>query len=350
MLTRVAVVCVLVAFGLACRIAPDERPRDPVAVAHVGERRITEAELDAAWRERQPTEYARVRQSIYEMRRAVLNDLIADALVEDEVARVNRPERELIALAMETGVLGDVPPIDEGQIEALYEQSGAMDYGIRLDTLRQEFVEVLKERRVTTIRERYRDHLRTTRNTKILLNAPRTFIPVTPTDPIRGALDARVKIIEFSDFHCQFCRRTRPVLEKLLEKYAGEVQWIWKDYPLGSAATAVAAACAHDQDAFWEYHDALFDRQHEIAPDDEEVLQNLAHELGLNGTDFARCVTDQRLHDRVASNVAAGVAAGVTGTPTVFVNGRMIAGAQSFDGFERVVLEELELITQEEAR
>ena len=312
--------------------------------AYVGNQPITEADLDAAWRERKPGEYARARQNTYRMRRGVLDDLIADALVADEVARLNRPEPVLLRLAVESGVLAAEPPVDEAQIEALYEQSGAAEYGIRLDTLRQEFVDVLEEQRAAATRARYRDHLRDNREVRVLLDPPRAFIPVTPADPVRGVPDAAVQIVEFSDFHCPFCLSTRPALVQLLQKYAGQVQWVWKNYPLGSATAAVAAACAHDQGRFWDYHDALFNRQGEIAPDDGEALHALAIELRLDDESFATCVLEDRHRERVASDSRVGRVLGVTGTPTFFVNGRMVVGAHSFGEFERVVVEELWLL------
>ena len=343
MLMRVVAWCVLGVLPLACGPA-DHPPQNPRMAAHVGDHRITEADLDAAWRERKPGEYARARQNTYRMRRGVLDDLIADALVADEVARFNRSEPVLLRLAVESGLLAAEPPVDEAQIEALYEQSGAAEYGIRLDTLRQEFVAVLEEQRAAATRDRYREHLRASADVRILLDPPRASIPVTPADPARGTPHAPIQIVEFSDFHCRFCRLSRPVMEQLLDKYGDQVQWIWKDYPLGPAAAAVAAACAHEQGAFWDYHDALFDRQGQIAAHESAVLQALARELELDEVGFAACMADVRHHDQVSSDATAGAAAGVTGTPTMFVNGRMIAGAQAFEDLERLVLDELELV------
>ena len=328
---------------MACGPA-DEPLHDPGVAAHVGDHCITEADLDAAWEKRKPAEYARVRQNVYRTRREVLDDIIADLLVADETARLNRSEPELVTQAVQSGVVEAGFPVDEANIAALYEQSGAAEYGIRLDTLRQEFVAVLEEQRSAETRDRYRGHLRANRDVRILLDAPRTFIPVTPEDPIRGAPDAPIRIIEFSDFHCPFCRRARPVLEELVETYAGQVQWVWKDYPLGSSAAALVAACAYDQGRFWAYHDALFERQDEIAPDHDEALLGLARELGLDDELLAACLAEGRHQDGIASDAAAGAAAGVAGTPTVFVNGRMIPGAQSFETYEQVVLDELQLI------
>jgi len=335
-------VCVLVALALACR-PTKEPPQDPRIAARVGDHRITEADLDAAWREREPAEYARAQQDVYRMRRAVLEDLVAELLVTDEVARQNRSEPELVTLAVENGAVTASSPVNESDVAALYDQSGAAEYGIGLESLRPDLVRALKEQRATEIRARYRDNLRATGAVLILLEAPRTLVSVTPSDPARGVPDAPIQIIEFSDFHCPFCARTRLVLEGILEKYSGQVQWIWKDYPLDSTAAALAAACAHDQGRFWAYHDALFDRQHQLASDGNTALLALAGELNLHEERFATCVAESRQQEDITSDVAAGRAAGVSGTPTVFINGRMIAGAQPFAAFERVVLEELAL-------
>lgn len=343
MLMRIAFGCAFLALTLACG-SSNRLPPDHHIAAHIADNRITEADLDAAWQERKPAEFALAQQNVYRMRREVLDDLIADALVAEEVVRLNRSETELVAQAVESGVVDAGLPVDDADVAALYEQSGAAEYGIRMDTLRQEFIAVLEEQRAMETRDRYRDHLRANRDVRILLDAPRTFIPVMPEDPIRGAPDAPIQIIEFSDFHCPFCRRARPVLQQLVEKYTGQVQWIWKDYPLGSRVAAQAAACAYDQGRFWAYHDALFERQEDISPDHDHALLRLARALGLDDELLAACLAEERHQDGIASDVATGAAVGVAGTPTVFVNGRMIAGAQSFETYEQVVLDELQLI------
>ena len=338
----VVVGCILGTLGLAC--APlDESPHEPAVAALVGQHLITEADLDAAWRQRKPAEYTRAQQDIYRMRRAVLEDLVTELLVADEVALRNRSEPELVTLAVENGTVAPDSPVDESEVVALYDQSGAAEYGIGLEELRPDLVEAIEEQRVTETRARYLDNLRATRDVQILLDVPRTLVPVTSSDPARGVPDAPIQIVEFSDFHCPFCARTRLVLERVLEKYSGQVQWIWKDYPLDSTAAAMAAACAHEQGRFWAYHDALFDRQQEITLGGDVALLALAGELALHERRFATCVAQGRQQDGIASDVAAGRAAGVRGTPTVFVNGRMIAGAQPFGAFERIVLEELAL-------
>ena len=343
MLMRVTVACVLGVFGFACRPS-HESLRDLDVAAHVAGHRITLADLEAEWRQRRPAEYARARQDIYRMRRAVLDDLIGDALVTNEVQRLSRSQSMLVAQAVESGLIAGAPAIVETEIAELYERSGAAEYGIELETLRPEFVKALQERRTIATADRYRDHLRANRDVRIVLDPPRTTLPVIPSNPVRGASDSPIRIVEFADFHCQFCRRTRAVLEQLVKKYAGQVQWIWKDYPLGSSAAALAAACAHDQGRFWAYHDVLFDRQEEIPPDADGWLLALAGELGLHEGRFRTCVAEGRHRDRIASDVAAGREAGVTGTPTVFVNGRMIMGAQPLETLEQVVIDELELI------
>ena len=342
-LTSAVAAWALTALGLSCGPAPESRCFDPDTVAYVGDRRITDAELDAAWRERKPAEYARAQQSVYQMRRAVLDDLIGDVLVADEVTRHNRPHSELVTLAVESGVVAAPPPATEAEIAALYEQSGAAEYGIGLETLRPEFVRALEEGRAIDTANHYREYLRANRDVRVFFDAPRTVIPVAPFDPVRGPADAPIRIVEFSDFHCLFCRQTRPALRRLMDEYVDEVQWTWKDYPLGSTTAAEAAACAHDQGRFWQYHDALFARQGETDLENNLVLLGLARELGLEETEFTACLAEGRHLGDIASDAAAGVAAGVEGTPTLFFNGRIVVGAQSFEAYERVLVEELRL-------
>lgn len=168
-------------------------------------------------------------------------------------------------------------------------------------------------------------------------------------DPFLGNPKAKVTIIEFSDFQCPFCGRFFQTVEpQIIKNYVetGKAKFVYRDYAfLGPESNwaAQAADCANEQNKFWEYHDYLFNHQ-----DGENQgafsmanLKGFAKTLGLNAGTFNKCLDSDKYASEVAGDVADGQKAGVNGTPTVFINGRSVVGAQPFDAFKTIIEEEL---------
>jgi protein-disulfide isomerase len=161
--------------------------------------------------------------------------------------------------------------------------------------------------------------------------------------PLKGDAAAPVTVVVFSDFQCPFCARAVGTLRALEEKYGDRVRFAFKQRPLsfhGNARTAAAAAlAAADQGKFWQFHDALFAHQQEL---DRASLERRAEELGLDLARF-RTALDAGAEARIAADEAEAERLGVTGTPTFFVNGRKVVGAQPPEVFAAVIDEELRL-------
>ena len=162
--------------------------------------------------------------------------------------------------------------------------------------------------------------------------------------PWMGEKNAPVTLVEFSDFHCPFCRKVAPTLDLLMKNYPGKIKRVWRHYPLemhaGAHRTHEASACAAEQDKFWPYHDKLF--QTFGAPRGDASLKALAKDAGLNPKKFAKCLESGRTRDFIDKEIARGNQAGVHGTPAVFVNGHLVSGAYPYDYFDRLVKKELE--------
>ena len=163
------------------------------------------------------------------------------------------------------------------------------------------------------------------------------------TDPSLGRASAPVTVIEFSDFQCPFCQRVAPTLKKVRETYGDKVRIVWKDFPLTQIhpqafKASEAAHCAGDQGKFWEYHDRLFANQQQLQPDD---LKKHAADLGLDAAAFNACLDSSKYGERVRDGVAQGTRLGVNSTPTIYINGRMLSGAQPYEAFVSVIDEEL---------
>lgn len=156
-------------------------------------------------------------------------------------------------------------------------------------------------------------------------------------DPVFGPDDAAITIVEFSDFRCPYCARfSAQTLDPLFDLYEGQIRLVYRDFPVvGGEQAAMASECAHDQDAFWEYHDLLFENQSALTG--TETLVDLARQLDIDLEAFQSCLEDQTYSDEVAADFQDGVSYGVRGTPAFFVNGRMISGAQPLAAFQTVI-------------
>lgn len=163
-------------------------------------------------------------------------------------------------------------------------------------------------------------------------------------DPSIGPADAAITIIEFSDFECPYCRKWHDeVYPRLMETFAGQVRLVYRDFPLTSihqnaAAAALAADCANEQGAYWEYHDKLFSMERGLS---SEAYQEYAQDLGLDTGKFDECLQDEKYKDEVDADFEFAARLGVRSTPTFFINGIALVGAQPFEVFQQVIEKEL---------
>lgn len=165
----------------------------------------------------------------------------------------------------------------------------------------------------------------------------------------KGVLNAKVTIIEYSDYQCPVCGYFAKTYEPLLDEYieAGKVRFIYKDFAfLGQEShwAAEAAKCAAEQDRFWEYHDKLFwsQRGENEGAFSKANLKKFARELGLNAQAFDECLDSGRYAEAVDQETKEGRARGVNGTPTFFINGRELRGMpRSFAELRNMIEEEL---------
>jgi len=169
---------------------------------------------------------------------------------------------------------------------------------------------------------------------------------IADDDAVRGSPNASVIIVEFSDFQCPFCAKAYPTVKKVLEAYAGKVKLIYRDFPISSIhpfaqKAAEASECAEEQGKYWEYHDKLFETQQEWAEKGIPLFKIYAEELGLDLQKFSSCFDGGKYTEEVLKDLSDGQSLGITGTPTFFINGKALVGAQSFEAFQKAVEEEL---------
>lgn len=171
-------------------------------------------------------------------------------------------------------------------------------------------------------------------------------VKTSSDDHILGNRDAKVTIVEYADFRCPFCERFYTQAEKqLITDYVdtGKARFVFRNYAfLGQESiwASEAAECANEQGKYWEYYNWLFSNQ---APESDlnyyskANLIKYAGKVGLDTTQFTSCLNSDKYSKRVTDDLASGKTAGVTGTPTAFINGQKIVGAQPYEVFKSVI-------------
>lgn len=158
--------------------------------------------------------------------------------------------------------------------------------------------------------------------------------------PSVGPREAPVTIVEFTDYQCPFCaRHSQNTKGQLMAAYEGKVRYVVRHFPLTSIhplahRAAEAAECALDQGKFWEYSELLYSRAPAFADDQ---LKGYAAELGLDGGRFIRCLESGEKTQVVERDVREGSGYGVQSTPTFFINGQVVQGAQPLAQFQAIV-------------
>jgi protein-disulfide isomerase len=285
--------------------------------------------------------YYRLQEQLYAMRRQGLQRLVDERLLAREAARRGVSVPELVqAEVTAKAAVGDEearafvaahasefraadPP------ETRVEQARLRLGGLKQRSRRQEFLGALRSQgRIAEC-----------------LSAPEPYRAPVPAAGAfaRGPETAPVTIVEFSDFHCPFCRRVQAVLDQVRAKYGEKLRLVYRDFPLDLAhkdarRAAEAARCAGEQGRFWEFHDLLYRSDPDAS---DAAFGRLAAEAKLDAAALLSCVASGRQAAAVKADSDAGSALGVNSTPSFFVNGRPFNGSQSAESFSKLIDDEL---------
>lgn len=186
-------------------------------------------------------------------------------------------------------------------------------------------------------------------------DAPERFkVPVSAAQPQHGPADAPVTIVEFSDFECPFCGRVIPTLKQLEKDYGKKIRVVWRNQPLpfhqNAMPAAMAAMEAFEQgkaDKFWAMHDKLFENRSALTRPD---LEKYAQELGLDVTKFKAALDSKKHEKAIQADQALAADVGARGTPSFFINGRPLRGAQPVEKFKEVIDDELKRVEKLKAK
>jgi predicted DsbA family dithiol-disulfide isomerase len=276
-------------------------------------------------------------QQLYAIRKAALENLITTKILESEAAARRVPIEEL----RKQLTLGEVN-VTRAQVEEAYKQNASFFATMSPDEARERLrLDLENQARM----KHYRAGLDALRQkwTVTMNFSPPVF--VTELDdgvsPVRGAANAVVTIVEFSDFECPFCKQVQSALKQVVETYGREVRLVFKHLPLeghrNSLPAARAAYCAAEQDRFWQFHDALFAAGNLSPP----VFEQIASDLGLGLPKFQECVASERSRAAVVKDIEAAGLLRLDSTPGFVVNGKVIKGALSFAVFQKIIEQEL---------
>ncbi len=168
--------------------------------------------------------------------------------------------------------------------------------------------------------------------------------------PFKGPADAKVVIVEYSDFQCPFCARGYATIEnQVLKEYGDKVKFYYKNFPLPmhpwAEPAAVATECAlqqNDTAAYWKLYKFYFENQRELNPQNlkDKTLEQLK-DTKVDAAKFTDCFHNKKTADVVKAQMAEGSSVGVNGTPAFLINGRLVSGAQPFENFKSVIDDEL---------
>jgi protein-disulfide isomerase len=328
--------------SIACQAAPQAkaaaRPTeagDASVVAAGAGVSITTAELD----KRAAARLAPLRQQEYDVRKAVLDEMVAEALEAKEAKARGLSPADLIQKEVADKV---VAPTKEA-VDVVYEQYKARLGGQTREQAGPQIEKFLRDRDTQLRRQAFQRELFDKAAVKLALAPPRAEVPLPKNAPVLGPATAPVTMVAFTDYQCPYCHRAQNTVDQLMTRYAGKVKLVHQDFPLDGHAQAFPAAraawCAGEQGKFWEYYKSLMTVPGDLSETD---LATRATGLSLDAGSFKTCATSDRHDATIREGAEAGARLGVSGTPAYFINGRMLTGAQPFEEFQKVIDSELQ--------
>lgn len=297
---------------------------------------ITDDDVDKAL----GAQLVQLQEQMYAMKREQIEILINERLLAHEAAK----RRVSITSLLDTEVTGKVPLVTEQEIDSIFRAHNTM-FGGEEAKAREHIRAYLQMQKLTAQREAFLRTLKSKASVTVHLKMPPIFrVPVSAEGaPFKGSAMAPVTILKFEDFDCPFCRRVQPILTEILEKYRDKVKLAHRDFPLDelhpeARKTHEATRCAHEQGAFWRYHDVVYSNQPNATLTDLKVY---AQKVGLNIIAFEQCLNSGQYQRTVQKDVEEGTRLGLTATPTFFINGRQLSGFQPLEVFVQLIDDEL---------
>jgi protein-disulfide isomerase len=298
--------------------------------------RAAASDLDKLELERMQFEanYTRSRHQALE---SALTRLVEEKLVGAEAAKQGMTSEQLLANEVDK----KVPEPSDQEVTSFYEANKSR-IPVSKDQVTAQIRQYLKQRSYNKIKGEFIERLKKAQGVTYSIEPLRMKVE-TAGYPARGAADAPVTLVEFSDFQCPYCKSIKPTLEKVMVAYGANVRLVFRQFPLQdihplAEKAGEASLCASEQGKFWPMHDLLFQEQGKLAVED---LKARAVKLELDTTAFNACLDSGRYASRIRQEVLEGARLGVSGTPALFVNGRFLSGARPYEEISSAIDDEL---------
>lgn len=345
-----ALVLVSVWWLAACSVeaengAGNGQAEESEVLARVGGQPITRAEVEEAAAENLDQVRLELLQCQSESERKthdVLEDttrnMVRDRLLDREATERGTTKDQLLAAEVE----GKIEPVTEEEVQAFFDENQDRLANQELDQIAPQIESYLRQQRGSEAYQRFISALEAKYEVTYDIEPFRAELDIAG-EPSKGPAAAPVTIVEFSDFECPFCSRVLPTLDQVVESYGDRVRIVFKQFPLHrlhphAQKAAEASLCAHEQGKFWELHDAMFADQAAL---DVDGLRAKAEATDLDVDAFSECLDAGRYADAVEEDLRQGTIAGVSGTPALFVNGRILSGAVPYETLAETIDDEL---------
>lgn len=307
---------------------------------------ITKAEVEASATEE--LEQAKMQllqcESTFKQREHEVFETKTKQMVQDRILEAEAGKRGVTKEALLTTEVNEkITEVSDADIDKFFEENKARIGNRPKETVGPQIKQYLGQQRE---REAYEGFIKSleAKYTVAYSMEPFRVQVATGNSPAMGPANAPVTIVEWSDFQCPFCSRVVPTMKQVEERYKDKVRVVFRQYPLPmhpqAQKAAEASLCANEQGKFWELHDAMFADQQSLAVDQ---LKAKAVGLGLDATKFNECLDSNKHAKTVKDDMRDGSLVGVSGTPAMFINGRMLSGAQPFEEFAKIIDEELKM-------
>lgn len=302
-------------------------------LAEIGKHKITQPEVDA-----------KIKLQLYDARKGALDQMVDDYLLQQAARKDKLSVADYLKREVDDKAAAQV---SDATAKKFYDENKdkipALKSAGAYDKIKDRLVAALRQRDAQQQHEQLMARLRKDGGAKILLEPPHVNVNLgAGGHPTLGPKDAPVTVIEFGDFQCPFCKRSEDAVKAIREKYGDRIKLVYMDFPLSfhphAMPAANAARCAEAQGKFWQYHDALFADQSKLEPND---LKAAAKTLGLDTAKFNACFDKNEYDQAIQKDLEEGHRLNVNGTPTFFINGRELVGAQPAESFVSIIDQEL---------
>jgi protein-disulfide isomerase len=318
-------------------IVTKDNPPAPNVVAKINGQNVTEEELIGD----DKMDFFDLKRKEYDLKMERLNRLIVEKMVGEEAKKANMSLEDYI----NKKIVGDVK-VSDAEYKKFVKEKNVPESQLT-PQLKERIMGYLQQTKKQELLQNYIAKATKNNPVEVYFQKPKMMVNVEAGNgPWFGGENAKVTLIEFSDFQCPYCAQGAERVHELKKKYGNKIKFVFRQFPLPptmhpqARQAAEASLCVNEQgmDKFWKYHDTLFKNQDKL---DDANLSKMAKDVGADQAKFDECYKAKKYSAQVQADMQYGEKVGVRSTPTFFVNGQMINGALPIESFSEIIDEEL---------